>query len=772
MLRNNLLTAFRNLTGNKLPTMINFVGLTTALACFIIIFLWMRDEFSFDKSLEHNDRIYQLTITHPTGIKDSNVPFILPILMAEEFPDIRQYTRIIRLSHYQNCNFEIDSGIRSFSEPHVYLVDSGFFSVFRLPILYSDGSSAFSDRQSIAINNEIATKYFGNENPIGKVLTLNKTERYTVKAVFEAPKKSHLNFSILMPATESFTNWNWSDPSYILLGEKVSRDAFMNKIASFFDEHHPYDLKGKFTLGILPISESYLGFGRMKYIYISSLIAFLILFIAGINYVNLSLANFTKRTKEMMVRNVIGAKRFQLILQIITESLIVCTISLILAVVCVEVFLPYFNQIFERSLVIEFSATFWMIGIFVLLTIFYALIVGIYPAIFLSDKRLFNKFRSITQIGKLRIYAVIFQFAISILLIICSIVVIKQLNFIRSTPLGIQTENIIKLDINRDLIFKFEPYTSALKNNPNVLSVAYGQSLPFNEDFKTGNLQWSGKSPDDNPIFRFSITTSGYPETFGMTILEGRNFNANQVSDYNNFIVNETAVKQMGLKNPIGEKINFWGHEGIIIGVVKDFHHVSLHRKILPHIISINPNNYKALRHIFIKIKSTNLTQTIDEIKSITERFSPDTDLHFSFIDREVDTLYNTEESLARIIILFACIALSISSIGILGMTAFLIEQRTKEISIRKINGASIFDIVYLLNKKILKWVVIATIASGPVAYLISLFWLNNFAYKTPFSWWIIFVSGGLTIVIALLSSCYETLFAALKKPVETLRYE
>jgi len=774
MLRNNLLTAFRNLTGNKLPTIINFVGLTTGLACFIIIFLWMRDEFSFDKSFEHKDRIYQLTITHPNGIKDSNVPFILPILMAEEFPEISQYTRIIRLSHYQNCNFEreIDGNYTSFNEQHVYLIDSGFFSVFTLPILLGNSASSFSDSRSVFISKKIADKYFGDENPVGKTLTLNKTESYLVKAVFEAPEKSHLNFSILMPATESFTNWNWSDPSYILLGGQASKDDFKDKIANFFNEHHPYDLKGNFTLGIMPISESYLGFGRMMFIYISAVIAFLILFIAGINYVNLTLANFTKRTKEMMVRNVIGAKRFQLVLQIITESLIVCTISLLLAIVCVEVVLPYFNKVFERSLVIEYKESLWMIGIFIFLTIFYAFLVGIYPAIFLSDKRLFNKFRSIIQIGKLRIYAVIFQFAISILLIICSIVVIKQLDFIRSTPLGIHTENIIKLPITRDLSIKYESYTSALKNNPNVFSVAAGQSLPFNEDFKTSNLQWSGKSPDDNPIFRYSIATSGYPETFGMTILEGRCFNADQASDYNNFIVNESAVKQMGLKNPIGEKIKFWDQEGIVIGVVEDFHHVSLHRKILPQIISINPQNYSALRYIFIKIKSKNLPQSIEEIKTITEKFSPDTGFQFSFIDREIDILYNTEESLAQIIILFACIALFISSIGILGMTAFLIEQRAKEISIRKINGASIMDIIYLLNKKILKWVVIATIASGPIAYLISLFWLNNFAYKTSLSWWIIFVSGGAATLIALFSSCYETLLAALKRPVDTLRYE
>jgi putative ABC transport system permease protein len=774
MLRNYLLSAFRNLTGNKLQTTINFVGLTTGLICFITIFLWMKDEFSFDKSFENKDRLYQLTITHPSGIKDSNVPFILPIMMAEEFPEISDFTRIIRLSHYQNCNFEseTDGRYKNFLEQNVYLVDSGFFSVFTLPILSGNLEKSLSNNSSVYISQEIALKYFGKEDPIGKLLTLNKTDGFTVKAVFEAPEKSHLNFSILLPASDDYNNWNWSDPSYILLKEKVSEEAFSNKIADFFNEHHPYDLKGNFILGVLPISESYLGFGRMMFIYISSVIGFLILFIAGINYVNLSLANFTKRTKEMMVRNIVGASRFQLISHIIFESLIVCTISLLLAFVCVELLLPYFNKVFGRALEIEYNESMWMIGIIILLTVFYAFLVGIYPAIFLSNKRLFNKFQSIFQISKLRIYAVIFQFSISILLIICSVVVIKQLEFIRKKPLGIQTENIIKLPINRDLIQRYEPYTAALKNNENVLDVAYGQSLPFNEDYKSSNLEWPGKLPDDNPLFRYSITTSAYAEIFGMKILDGRYFNEGSTADFNNFIINETAAKQMGLKNPVGEKIKFHGHEGQIIGVVEDFHHVSLHREILPHIITISPQNYRALRHVFIKVKASNLPGTIEEIERVTENFSPDVPFQYGFVDKEIEILYSKEESLAQIITLFACLALFISSIGILGMTAFIIEHRTKEISIRKINGASIMDIIYLLNKKILKWVIIATISSGPIAYLISFFWLNNFAYKTSLSWWIFIISGGVTTLIALLSSCYETLIAAIKNPVETLRYE
>ena len=648
MIRNYLLIAFRNLVSYRLHTFINLIGLTIGLAGFIIIFLWINDELSFDESLKNKDRIYQLTIRHPTDIKDPNVPYILPVLLANEFSEISYFTRIVRLSNKMTCSFQYrdkKNRQQSFIEQNVSLVDTSFLSIFSYPFIFGDRNSALTNRSSVVIKKEIALKYFGAEDPTGKILTLNNNENYTVTGVFEQTGKSHLIFDFILPIPQSHYNvWNWSDPSYILTSENANIPVFKSKIAGYFNRHQPYNLKGNFVLGILPITSSYLGFGRMKYNYIISVVALLILFIAGINYVNLSTANFTKRAKEMLVRKVAGANRPQLMFQLLGESIILSLIALFIALILVELILPEFNSFFNRSLQIGYSTSVSTILYFILIASFFGFLAGVYPAIFLSTKRLFNTFKSISRISKFRNYTIIGQFVISILLIMCSIIVIKQLNFIQNTPLGFDPTYIIKIPINRELGSKFDTYSNEILKNNNILNITCGQSVPFNEDYKTGGIDWQGKDPGLSPLFRYSITTNKFVETFGMTMVKGRSFSKDYPSDLSNFIVNEEAVKFMGLENPIGEKIKMWEDEGEIIGIVKDFHHVSLHKKILPHIISINPKHYGALKHIFIKISSTEIQQSIDHIQETTKKFAPETAFEFKFIDEEIIILYDSEK--------------------------------------------------------------------------------------------------------------------------------
>jgi putative ABC transport system permease protein len=776
MIRNYLLIAIRNLLRYKLHTFINLMGLTIGLACIIVIYLWITDEFSYDKSLKDKDRIYQLTITHPTDILDSNVPYILPRLLANDFSEISHFTRIVRLSNKMTCSFQYkdkDNRPHTFTESNVCLVDSAFLSIFSFSLLYGDENMALSSPSSIILNHHIAEKYFGNENPIGKVLILNGNQNYTVTGVFEQIEKSHLKFDMAMPIPQhQYNDWNWADPSYILTHENSSIPNFKSNIANYFNEHQPYKLQGNFVLGILPITKSYLGFGRMKYIYIFGVVALFILFIAGINYVNLSTANFTKRNKEMMVRKTAGANRPQLIFQLLGESIILSLIALFLAFILVELILPDFNRFFDRSLQIAYASSIKIILHFVLIAISFGVLAGAYPAIFLSTKQLFNRFKSISGISKFRNYAIVGQFTISILLITCSVMVIKQLNYLQKAPLGFDPTHIIEIPLSHELITRFEPYSFEVLKHQKILNITCGQSAPFNEDYKTGGIEWQGKDPDFSPLFRFSITTSGFVETFGMTLEEGRDFLKNYPSDRSNFILNEEAVRYMGLENPIGEKITMWDDEGEIIGIVKDFHHVSLHKKILPQIITINPRHYGALKHIFIKISSVDVQQSIDHLRAITHKFAPETPFEFKFIDDEINKLYQSEQKLSKVIMLFTLIALFISALGVYGMTAFLVDQKSKEIGIRKINGASAVHIVLLFDRKILKWILLATIIAGPVAYGVSFIWLMNFAYKTALSWWVILLSGGIGLVIALATTAYDTIKSALKNPVQSLRYE
>jgi ABC-type antimicrobial peptide transport system permease subunit len=367
---------------------------------------------------------------------------------------------------------------------------------------------------------------------------------------------------------------------------------------------------------------------------------------------------------------------------------------------------------------------------------------------------------------------VISQFVISILLITCSVFILKQLQYIQKIPLGLDPSYIIKVPLNRELGMKFTSYKEELLKNHRIFSLSCGQAVPFNEDYKTGGIHWPGKDPDSSPLFRYSISTNGLIETFGMKISSGRDFLEDYSSDITNYVVNEEAVRYMGLEDPIGEKITFWDIPGEIIGVVEDFHHVSLHREILPQIISINPRHYAALRYVFIKISSDNIHETIDFIQSQTQSMFPDYAFEFSFIDEEIDDLYRSDQRLADVIMYFTIITLIICALGVYGITAFLGEQRAKEIGIRKVYGATNLSIISLFNLKIIRWVVISTLIALPISYVISLFWLNNFAYKTPLSWWVIFLSGFIAIIIGLITSSYETIKAALKDPVRSIRYE
>ena len=776
MLRNYITIAIRNLLGNKLHTFINIIGLTIGFACFLTISLWIVDEFSYDKSLQNKDRIFQLTITHPTGIKDSNVPYILPVLLAEDYSEIQNFTRIVRLGNRMTCSFQIenaDGKHQTFIEDKVMLVDTSFFSIFSFPLIEGDKMSALKHPNSIVLNDEIAERFFGSENPVGKGLTFNDNGSYIVTGVFEQTGKSHIEFDIIMPLPlNQYDNWNWADPAYVITHEDANLDEFRNKIADYFNLHQPYNLEGNFISDILPISKSYLNFGRMKYIYIFSTVALLTLVIGGINYVNLSYASFSKRTKEMMVRKTAGAHRAQLVFQIVSESVILSLLALMFSIILIELTLPSFNTFFNRSLQLDLPSSKMLIFYILPVTIIFGFLTGIFPALFTSGKNLFNKHRSNLKISRIRSYAVISQFVISILLITCSIFILKQLQYIQKSPLGFDPSYIIKVPLSRELGSKFESYKEELLKNHRILNISCGQAVPFNEDYKTNGISWRGKDPEYAPLFRYSITTNGFIETFGMNISEGRNFYEDYSSDNTNYIINEEAVKYMGLENPIGEKISFWDDPGEIIGIVKDFHHVSLHRKILPHIISINPKHFNALKYVFIKISSNEINATLKYIQSITSDILPDLSFEFSFIDQEIEDLYQSEQRFADVIMYFTIITLIICALGVFGITAFLGEQRSKEIGIRKVYGATNFSIVSLFNIKIIRWVTISSMIAFPISYGISLIWLNNFAYKTTLSWWVIVLSGFIAVFIGLSTSSYETIKAALKNPVKSLRYE
>lgn len=780
MLKNYLKITLRNLLRNKLAAAINILGLAVGMACFILIALWVQEELSYDKFHANKDALYLLTITHPNDIVDYNVPYALAPVLASEYPEILEYTRLYELS-YMNCSFKYqrqDGQQVKFYEDHVVLVDPCFFSMFTFPFVQGNPMTALEKPDSIVLREETAKKYFGYDNPLGQKLTFNNRQDLIVTGVVRVPLNSHIQFDFLAPLDNDMAaDWNWRDQSFVLMDKSVHPDDFGEKIAGAFNTHYPHNISGTFKVGIMPMTKVHLSFGRMTYVYIFSVIAVFILFIACINYMNLATASSSNRTREVGLRKVVGAKRIQLISQFLGESIVMSLFSMALSLLFVNAALPVLNSLTSKQLLF-FSARTPVLYIFLFgLGLVVGIVSGSYPALFLTRTKPVDTIRASfhfkTNRSLFRLVSVVSQFTISVLLIVCTAAVFKQLNYIQNRPMGMNTDSVLKIPFNTELKRRYSVFRNELLRDPKILLVSAGQAVPYDEDYKTGGIEWSGKDPDFAPIIRYSITDADFLELFEIEILEGRSFERNKVSDRNNFVINQTAAQYMGMESPVGHRLKFWGQEGQIIGVVKDFHHVSLHREILPHCFTINPQLYTNwLKYIFVKIDSVNIADTLKYVQETLVKNAPNYPVEYDFLDQGIGALYQSEQKLGKIFTYFAGLAIFISCLGIFGLSAFAAEQRTKEIGIRKVLGSSVSGITFLLSKEFSRWVLLANIIAWPVAYYAMHKWLENFAYRTGINFTVFLLAGGLSLVIASVPVGYQALKAATSNPIDALRYE
>ncbi len=781
MFRNYFKIAYRNILRNRLFTAINLLGLAVGMACFILISLWVQDELSYDGFHAHKGQLFLLTIEHPNNVLDSNVPYALPPLLAADYPEIRDYTRIYELGQ-TTCSFAFqpkDGPRVMFYEDSVALVDRPFFSMFSFPFVHGDPASALENPDSLVISEEIAEKYFGGENPLGKKMTFNSRQDMIVTGVVRFPSNSHIQLDFISPLRNDLAeDWNWRDPSYVLLDPQASLEGFREKIASSLNENAPYNLTDPLTVGILPMEKVHLGFGRMTYVYIFSVIAAFILLIACINYMNLSTATSSSRAREVGLRKVVGAGRRQLILQFLGESLLLSALAFVIALALVRFSLPVLNRLTAKHLVLFGGADpllhFLLIGLFLVV----GLLAGTYPAFFLTAHKPIEALQAVHHLRSsrsvFRVVSVVGQFTISVMLIAGTLVVLKQSEYIRNRPLGLNTDHVLKIESNPVLLQRFANLKRELLSNPRISSVTRGQAVPYDDDYKTSGLEWDGKAPgglDTN--VRYSITDFDFIETFGIEVVEGRSFLQDHTNDRNNLVINQTAAKFMGMDEPIGKRVNFWGVEGQVIGVVRDFHHVSLHREIMPQVFSINPRFYNNwIKYVFVKIAAENIPDTLGHIEKTSLDLAPEYPFDYSFLDRGVAAMYETEQRLGKILTYFAFLAIFVSCLGILGLSAFTAEQRTKEIGIRKVLGSSASGIVLLLSRQFARWVLLANIIAWPLAYYVMHAWLQDFAYRTGMSPFLFLLAGILSILTAALPVVILSLRAAGKDPVQSLRYE
>jgi len=781
MLRNYLKVALRNISRNKLYTALNVLGLAVGMACFILISIWIQDELSYDRFHEKRENLHLVTIKHPNGILDPNVPYALTPLLASEFPEIENFTRIMRIGDLMTCSFTYRSEGKSpvmFYEDRIYLVDPVFFSMFSFPFVRGNSETAFKYRDTVVISEKAAEKYFGEVDPIGKQLTFNNQRDLVVSGVVRVPSQSHLQFDFVCQLEEQMaSNWNWRDPSYVLLSQNSSADSLRDKISGALIRLFPHPLPSDdFSVGLMPVYKVHLEFGQGTYIFIFSIIAIFILVIACINYTNLTTAHSSKRAKEVGLRKVVGAQRNQLVRQFLSESVTMALFGSFLSLLLAWIFLPVLNNLTSKQMVLISPQNAFLYLFLPGLSVGIGILSGLYPSVFLASYQPTKAIKASLSFksnrSPFRIVSVIGQFTIAVLLIACTGLVFKQLRYIQKRPLGFHADQVIKVPLNDSFRRSFLSLKNELLQNPNVRSVTASQAVPYDEDYKTSGIEWDGKNPSTVPNVRYSITQFDYLETFGMEIAEGRSFSKEYPSDRNNYVINESAVSYMGLEQPIGARLEFWGREGQVIGVVKDFHHVSLHREIMPQIFTINPVHYGALKYIMIKLAPESVADTLRYIKGVAEKFAPSFPFEYSFLDKGIENLYRVERKLGRIFGTFALVAIFVSCLGIFGLSAFTAEQRTREIGIRKILGSTAGGLIVLLSKDFMRWILVANVVSWPVTYLVMKKWLQNFAYRTELGIGSFLLAGMLSLFMAFFSVSYQSIKSAFANPVKALKYE
>ncbi|MCK4346461.1 MAG: ABC transporter permease [Bacteroidales bacterium] len=781
MISNYIKTAIRSILRNKIFSLINITGLSIGLACFILIFLWVKDEIGYDRFHENADQLFRInTKDHedPDFIW-TTTPTPLAPLLKEKFPEVISYTR------YWSFGAMVRYEEKHFFEDDIKLVDPYFFEMFTFPFVKGEKETALPNLDAVVLTESTARKYFGDEDPIGKMLNILNYIDLTVTAVIkDPPKNSHMRFTMLahMDHVPEYRRTSWASdyPSYIMIHDKFTEEEVNQKIEGIWRTIDPDATEYPVLQNVTEIYLNENGVaGKLIHVYTFSIIAILVLIIACINFMNLSTARSAKRAREVGLRKIVGASRLQLVKQFIGESTIFSFIGLFIAWILVELFRPVFSTLAGKDIEIEYLDPILILSMLIIL-IFTGLFSGSYPALILSSFKSvhFLKGEKIQHPGSksLRNILVIFQFFVSVVLIICTTVIYKQLWYIQNKDLGLNKENILVTPFIGVMAPKYDEIKKDLLRNPNIYYVSGVSNLPTNVIAHV-SLDWEGNKNDEGIGIDYMMVDYDLIETMGMEMLYGRSFSEEFADDDSiAYIVNETAYKRMGIENPIGHPIEFQHpyfpgrfSRGEIIGVVKDFHHRPLREYIVPLAMRMYRPWYN---HLVIKINPEDIQETISYVQASARKFAPEYPFVYSFFEDEINVLYSSERKIGDIVKYFALLSIFISCLGLFGLASFTAEQYTRQIGIRKVNGASVTSIIFLLIRDFTKWVSFALILGCPVAWVIMKKILANYAYKTEISWWIFLITALLVSFIGLFTMIVQAVKAATRNPADSLRYE
>jgi ABC-type antimicrobial peptide transport system permease subunit len=711
---------------------------------------------------------------------------VAPVL-ENKIPEIEH---VVRTSYPWDVRLE--KGETKINKSVVY-VDSVFFENFNFPLLKGNQDKVLDDRDAIVISNTLAESLFKNEDPIGKILTIKESFReehrdVMITGVFEDIKvNSSLQFDVAMPFETflGYATWNqhWGNYNnllYVILQPDVQMETVNSKIRDFIKENRPDYTEHHAELFLHPLKKEHLyndfskgrdPGGTIVYIRLFSVVSYFVLIIAFINYVNLSTANASRRHKEVGLKKTIGATRKILIRQFLIESFVLNILSIIVAVILVIIFVPIFNQSFEKNVGLPWNTYEFYLFLTVFLLI-NTLLSGTYPAFVLSS---FNPVKALRGIGlrskniHLRDSLVVFQFILSISLIIGILVVYKQVEYIRNKNLGFKKENVIRFNSGENSKHQ-EVFRNELLKIPGVLAVGYSNQNPLYVGNSTSDPKWDNKPEGDETFFFVLQTDHGFTDVLGIELLEGEGFPKEAHPSINHYLINERAAKAMDLQDPVGQNLTFWNdNEGKILGLVKDFHHQSLYSEIKPLIIYHQPESTWIT---FVRIAGNDITEVISKIESAYAEIEKINPFDYHFLDVDYANMYRREMLMQKLTLGLTILAVFISSLGLFGLALFTVNRQTKSIAIRKVNGARVDQIVLLLSRSFILWIIIALIIASPLSYYFLNEWLLNFAYRTSIEWYVFGLAGGTALIIALLTIGYQTLKAALANPVTALRYE
>ncbi len=803
MLKSYIKVALRNLVKNKGFSIINIVGLATGIACSILIYLFVSHELSYDAFHEKSDRIYRLAVRASIGDTKIHQTYSSSLTfkhLLEDFPEIETGVKFLSMGRTP-----VKYGDNTFLEERFFAVDETFFDVFSIPLIHGDSQSVLANPNQIVITRDTALKYFETTNAVGRTLKIesprgNEDIDAEITGVSEnVPANSHFHYDLLL-SSETFPD-NINDPgftsnnfiSYFVLKEGASADWMNEKLKDFTrkymggEQFDAWVAKGNFWEFFLqPLTDIHLtsdlngefeANGNETYVVIFSLVSIIILLIACINFMNLSTAKSSLRSKEVALRKVVGSNKSRLVIQFLCESVFLSYISMAVGILAVIGLLPLYKRLIGKTIAFHFFDNPLALPLLLGLGLVVGVISGSYPAFFLSSFKPIAvlKTHSSTRRGGswLRNMLVIFQFTISVFLIIGTMAVDRQLRYFQNKKLGFNKEQVLVIHNSGSLGDSITAFKEDLRKSSRIINVSGSNSLPgrsFN------NRGFGAEGIDENFTLNLYVCDHDFAATLELELAQGRFFSKEFASDSHAAVINEKAAELLAWDNPIGKWINCSGRARdnfTVIGVIKDYHYESLHQEIRPMALFLSGGYFtNTERYISVHLNTDDLSESIRSIENTWNDFARNTPFEYSFLDQDFDNLYLNEKQTRKLFSFFSFLAISIACLGLFGLASYTADRRTKEIGIRKVLGASVINVISHLNRGFTRWVLIANLIAWPTAWFVMNRWLRNFAYRIELSWWMFALAAVLSLLTALMTVSFQTIKAALKNPIDSMRYE